>query len=378
MSASPYRIRPSNAERLCMCPGSLAICEAYPKAPTEESMTGDAVHWAAAEILHGRAVARGQCAANGVTLTEAMIDAADFYADYIKRRGAGVGNVEVLVTNDALHPTANGGTPDHYVFLVIGDRLHIFIDDYKNGHKYVSIIGNKQLLNYAALILRSIAATWGDWTKIDITMTIFQPNNYHRDGPIRAWTICAIDLVPYFETMRVAYARAMEPDAPCIAADPDICDDCSGRWVCEAALAAASNSVPHSYSSTPLNMSPAAMALEQRILSKAAKRIEARLSGLEEEMTGSIRRGVKIPGNKLDADGGKVVWLVPKDQVSTLGQSLGVPLDKHDVLTPTQAGTAFKKAGLPPELIEAYSYRQAGKVKLVQYDSKELANIFKP
>lgn len=376
MNTSMWRIRPSSAARIMMCAGSLALCEAYPEIDTPDTMAGTAAHWAGSEILLGRAVALGQHAANGVMLTDEMLEAADLYATTVKARGP-VGNVETPVANAILHPD-NGGTPDHFAYAVNGQRLHIFIDDFKFGHGYVQVQRNWQLLNYAALILESIRSVWPDDTMINITMTIFQPRSFHRDGPIRSWTVNASELRGDFDLMRLKFAEAVKPNAQCTATDSDICDDCSGRVACEAALAAASKSVPHGYSSTPLVMSPGAMALEASILRRAVKRIEARLTGLDGQIEATIRKGTSVPGNKIDNGSGKVVWLISVEEASTLGKTMGVPLDKGDVITPTQAIVAFKKAGLPPEIIEAYSYRQPGAAKLVQYDSAELAKVFKP
>lgn len=377
MTASPYRLRPSNAARTVMCAGSVALCEAYPQEPTPESMAGDAAHWAASELLRGNVVALGQCAPNGITLTDEMIEAAELYANHIKGRGS-VENVEIQIANSALHPTDNGGTPDHYSFVLIPQGLHIFIDDFKFGHGHVEVFANWQMMDYAALILESIRTNWYDDRVITITFTIVQPRDFHRDGPIRIWTVNASELRGYFNMLRGAFEAASMPGAKCKAADPEICDDCSGRVACEAALVAASNSVPHAYNSTPLVMSPAAMSLEARILRKASKRLAARLSGLDAQIEATIKRGHPVPGNKLDNGNGRIVWLKSVEEISTLGKSFSVPLDKHDVITPTQAIAAFKKAGLPPEIVEAYSYRQPGATKLVEYDSQELANVFKP
>ncbi len=377
MSLSDHAyLAPSSAARTVQCPGSVGMAALFPQEDTIESREGTAAHWACAELLAGRDVALGQVADNGVTLNDEMIEAAEMYAGHIMARGA-VGSVETRIHNSALHHSENGGTPDHFAYSMNGPRLHIHLDDFKFGHGYVSVFENWQLFNYLALILCAIQDTWTDDRMIDVTFTIIQPRCYHRDGPIRSWSFCASDARPFFNILRNHFALAMRADAPCIAGDE--CEHCPGRHGCEAAVIAAFNGVTHAYSSVPLEMSPQAIGLELRTLKRAARRLDARITGLEEQAQRLSGRN-PIPFFKIDYGSGRTSWNVDADSVVSVGQMFGVDFAKPGTLTPIQALAAMKKAGLPAELsevIKQYTTTPTGAAKLVEDDGRGAALVFK-
>lgn len=358
---------PSSAARTVACLGSVRLCAMYPQEDTIEAMDGTATHWAAAEILSGRDVCLGQVAPNGVVLTDEMIEVAELYSTHIIARGNGqVGNVELPVINDFFH-VHNWGTPDHDFFDPL--TMTLYVDDLKNGHGYVSHIRNWQMINYVGLILKRMGVDGIADQKIRVVMTIFQPRNYHRLGPIRSEVRMAVDMRADFNILRMAFERADDPNAPCIASDE--CEHCPGRHACEAATAAGWNAAEHAYSSVPLNMSPEAMSLELRILRKAGKRLTARISGLEEQIRSTIKRGAIVPGFKFEHGVGRTVW---KDiqEAGALGDMLGVNLRKAALITPLQA----IKAGVPKEMVDEYSHAPRSAAELVEIDADEVSRIF--
>lgn len=370
-------LAPSSADRLVMCPGSrrliAAVRAAYPKDETLESREGTAAHWALAEYLNGRAVVVGQVAANGVIITDEMNECAEQCADHIMSRDGWPRNrwVEQLVKNPIIHPE-NYGTPDY----ASTGTYCIHIDDYKHGHRHVDVFENFQLLNYAALKIGELRARDQVIDKgISVVMTIHQPRAYHRDGPSRTWSITVGELEQrYIPIMRERFALAMTDDAPVMATDPTICEVCDARWDCEAATAAGYQAYEMAFSSAPLNMSPAAMGLELRKLRRAELQIKARVSGLEEQAMLRARSG-GLPGWRVEHGAGRLVWnpeaISPAALVNT-ARALGVNIEKPDVITPGQA----LKAGLPKELVDAFTRRNAGRAELVPDDGTHAANIF--
>lgn len=366
-------LAPSSAARLVMCPGSRRLAALYPQEETIESREGTAAHWALKELLNFRDVAVGQVADNGVTLNEEMIECAELVADYIIARDGNPPQrgVEQLVKNPVLN-VENYGTPDYAAFV----PLELHVDDYKHGHKYVEVVGNLQLLNYAILIVAEMTTRGLLIDKhLKITLTIHQPRCYHRGTVHRSWSIMASELEPYRELMRERFAVAMTDDAPCIAADPEICEHCPGRHACEAATAAGYSAVKHSYSSVPLIMSPAAQGLELRILKRAASQLKARISGLEEQVLRGLRQPGGVPGWDVEFGAGRIVWDDAKaaaDTIISTAAAVGVSISKPGIMTPTQA----KKAGLMPELVDAFTKKQSGAAELVECDATLASRVF--
>lgn len=360
------RLAPSSAARLVACTGSRKMVELFPQEESGiDAIEGEAAHWAGAELLQGRAVDTGQVAANGVTLTDEMVEAAELYAEHIIARGP-VGAVETTVKSAALHPD-NYGTPDHFAL----QPMHLFVDDFKFGHGYVEVFENWQLMNYVALILQEMGINGMTDQMLQVTMTIVQPRNYHRDGPIRTWSVKASELRGHFNILRNKFEEAMREDAPVTAGAH--CEHCPARHVCEAAAASGYNAVTHAYRSIPLVMSPAAMALELRTLRRARKVLEARITGLEEQVLSTIVRGTDVPWFSIQHGQGRTKWTTPASEVIALGQMLGVDVSKPDVLTPKQAIAK----GLPEEVVKAYSHAPRGAAELVEDDGRTAAKVFK-
>lgn len=363
-------LAPSSASRLVMCAGSRAMAEAYPQEDTIEKRQGHATHWAAKELLTGQQVALGQVADNGVTLTDEMIEVADIYTAHIFMRPVGVGHVEEHISTGPLHP-ANYGTPDHWVYDP--NDHHLYVDDLKNGHRYVDVVGNWQLINYVALIA-FLLGFYGD-DRLKVTMTIAQPRAFHRRGPIRSVTVTLGELRGAFAVLQTAFFAAMQPNAPVVAANPGECLDCPGRHVCEAATAAAYVGVDMAYDSTPLIMSPAALSKEYRLLVRAEKMITARREGIRQAVLSSIQRGVSVPFFMIDHKSGRTVFRdEAKEQgILEVAQVYGVKVTKDAMITPTQA----IKAGIPADVIKMYSHAPSGAAELVEDDGTFAANIFK-
>ena len=360
-------LAPSSAARIVACTGSRKLAALYPEPETIETREGTASHWAGAELLAGRDVDTGQVAANGVTLTDEMIEGAEMFAEHIRSRGAYEWElVEHTLPAGSLHAD-NWGTPD----FVGMQPMHLFVDDYKFGHGYVEVFENWQLMNYVCLLLDFMGVNGQVDQMMRVTMTIVQPRNYHRDGPVRSWSVMACDLRGYFNKMRAAYEQAMRDDAPCTVNAE--CEHCPARHACEAATAAGYSAVKHAYSSVPLVMSAPALGLELRTLRRAAKMLKARITGLEEQVLSTIVRGVDVPYFSVSHGVGRTVWTAPATEVIALGQMLGVDVSKPDVITPKQS----IKAGLPAEVVAAYSHAPRGAAELTEDNGHAAAKVFK-
>jgi hypothetical protein len=363
---------PSSADRRVACPGSREVESRYPDEDSIDTQQGEAVHWVGAENLRGIRPQVGDVAPNGVVLNVEMIEAADQYSDHIIQRDGvwlKTAHIEQLAKISPIHPD-NYGTPDYACYNATEDRL--LIDDLKYGHGFVSEIRNYQLINYVALKAAELGRYDDD--SLRVTMTIHQPRNYHRRGPTRSWATTLGALRQPIAEMSHAYRLAMEPDAPVMARDPDACKDCKGRYECEAAIMAEGPAIDLAYSSAPLVMSPAALSKELRRLKDAEKVIKLRREGIEQSIVSTIQRGGIVPYFGIAHKAGRTVW---KDEavgdMLDIAAAYGVKIAAPKLsMTPLQA----IKAGIPEDVVKAYSHAPGGAAELVEDDGTAAAQIF--
>jgi hypothetical protein len=325
-------------------------------------MEGTAAHWVAQELWERRPVDVGQRAPNGVPVDDEMLDGAELFCRTVY--GAAPGDVtathfEQPVYGTRVHATHNWGTPDAWRY---DHTLRVF--DFKYGHGFRPAYNNGQLINYAALLLDHLNVDGLRDQTLDVELTIVQPRNWHRDGPVRTWKVKAAELRPYINELRNAADRAMQSERT--ATPGDHCENCPGRHVCPALQNAAARTVDHSVSAAvPLDMPPQAVGRELTALTRAAKLLDARITGLQEHALSVLRQGERLPGWTVEHGAGRERWNRSTSEVIMLGELAGVPLAKQSVITPNQA----RAAGVPDAVVKAYSERPAGAAKLVPEDS---------
>lgn len=359
---------PSGFAQMVQCAGSRRFQANYPdlRDPTERE-EGEAAHWAAQTILLGGRVEVGLVAPNGVPLSAEMVQGAGQYADAIFHTRGSSGaelHVERPVAIPQVHPES-WGTPDCCMWLT--PRL-FYAEDFKFGRRGHDPFEHWQLIGYASGKLSEAGNT--DPNTL-VVMRIHQPRYYSPAGPMREWKVFAHQLAPYVARLRQAAAASDRPDAPLVTGPA--CRDCRARHDCPAAQAAGFDAAEYSGRAQPLKMSPEAAGLEYRVLSQAADRLKARISGLEEQLKFWARSGMPTPHVSLQAGQGRRVWDRPASEVRALGHMMGVEVEKPlDVITPRQA----QDKGLDAALVAAYSKQQTGEVKLVIDDGSNARRVF--
>jgi hypothetical protein len=357
---------PSSAHVWVPCPGSVAYQAAYP-APEDspEAREGTAAHWYATELLQGRDVPVGAVAPNGHPVDAEMVDCAqDFLIDVrdtMKAHPGATLHVEQLVHMPIVH-AGNYGTPD--VRIVDRPQKFLAVTDYKYGHRFVDAVGNYQLADYAIGGLTAEGIPCADWPNWTVALTIAQPRNYHRLGPIREWiTNGGILLNEYVPLFFEAAAKAMQPDAPLQTGEH--CRDCSARHVCPALQQAGFIAMDVALQSQPLQLPPHAVGLELRQIEDAIARLTARQTGLQEHALGLIRGGTLVPFYTTQYASGRERWTVPAQEVFALGDLMGVEVRKApEPITPAQA----RKAGIDATVIRAYAEKPQGALRLERVD----------
>lgn len=376
MTSAHAYLPPSGAGAWVACAAWPHMQQAYPEREDKpDAIDGLAGHWAFTELLYGRAVSEGQPTPYHIPLSAEMVEGAELYVETVREAYQRAGSVshyqvEQPVRSDTIH-ARNWGTPDTWMFGhdVNTGRARLVVLDYKFGHLIVDVFENWQLVNYVALLLAQLGIDGHGEQFVDVEMVVVQPRASHRDGPVRRWVTPAVDLRARFNILRMAAERAMA-DVPQAAPGPQ-CRYCSGRHACEALQRAGYEAAALARESVPLDLPTEAAGLEWRMLSEMAVLLEARVTGLAEQLEGALRQGAQSSYAALEPQTGRLAWTVPVPQVLALGAMYGHDLSKPGVLTPTQASKL-----LDPPIVASISARPPAGVKLVPLADKSARRIF--
>lgn len=364
---------PSGAKAWRQCAAWVAMNKRYPQPATPDTLEGEAAHWAFAELLAGRQIDEGLIAPNGVMLTAEMVDGADLYVDTCRRMVPNAPlNVEQRVAIKQVHPECFG-TPDTWAYDM--DKWLLDILDYKFGHRYIDEYENDQCVAYASGVLDHISELTGIAPgildqRVTVRITIVQPRCFARGAPVRTWEVKASDLRAQINQLRMA-ANAAMADNPTATTNSE-CRDCPGRVHCQALQQGAYSDAEYAYRSGPLELPPRAASLELRMMERALERLQARVEGLKEAVTGYGRQGYSTPYHKLEQGYGRQAWTAPPADIIALGTLMGVDLSKPGVMTPKQA----VKAGVDEGVIKAYSNTPMGSVKLIPCNPADARRVF--
>jgi len=355
---------PSSAHCWVPCTAWPTMNAAYPETEErEDAREGVAVHWAS--LIMWGTVKEGDVAPNGVVLTDEMLETVDIAIDVFRpfKDEADAGKrtlfVEDTVASGAIHHR-NWGTPD--LWTVADGVLDLF--DLKYGHEFVEVVDNWQLTNYAALIL-------GGGVRADrVNFHVIQPRAYSPLGPVRRFSYTVSELQPRFKRLRDAAREAMSTEAKAVPGPH--CKHCNGRHACKALEAAAMSAIEQASDVLPLELPPQALGIELRMLKQAQTLLDARITGLEQQALSLMRTGQRVPHFMIEQSPGREVWTRPIEEVKLLGDLFGVPLQKPALITPNQA----RKAGIRPEVIDAYVDRPKTTIKIVPATDEKARRVF--
>jgi len=351
----------SSAARWVICPGSVMLEQQYPETePTEKSLGGTAAHWVASETLNG-VVSLPSTAPNGVEIDDEMWEAVDVYVEDVRSVGTGELAIEKRVSMPQIHPE-NWGTPDAVHFA---DGV-LTIWDFKYGHRHVEVFENWQLIDYAAGCINEYPGVH------TVRLRVVQPRNYHKDGPVREWVVKVADLAVYFAVLRCSAAEAFDTETvKCFPSSE--CLHCNAAHACDTLKASSFSVLDGSGRPMKTDLPDDALGFELRLLDRGIERLQARRLGLAEQAASRVKGGNTVPGYGMEASSGRVRWAKPVNEIIALGEMMNIQIAKPGLITPTQA----VKAGLPAELLAAYSERPAGSPKLVQVNVDDARKVFR-
>lgn len=362
-------IAPSSLDRTVNCPGWIKNASVQPpEAPTPESLEGEAAHWVALQMALGTVPAVGDKAPNGATVTDEMVDGGYVYVEALEGLP---GKMETRVDIPRIHPTHCWGTPDRFTWTPNTKRLRVF--DYKFGFEYVEVFENWQLIAYASGIMDTLGLHDQD---VILELVIVQPRLSHPDGPIRMWSVAAPKIRPL---VNIAFSAAHEAlgDKPTTKTGPH-CLHCPARVSCNTLARAVFNIIEFSGHSDPMLSTPDEIGRELRLVQAARARLKARQTGLEAQAEALLRAGRMVPFFMLEPGQSRLKWFddVKPEEVEAVVKALNpnkTALKPPALITPTQA---IKGRVLDASVMEAYSSRPPGAMKLVPDTTTKAAKVF--
>jgi Protein of unknown function (DUF2800) len=376
MSGTHARFAPSAFHLTVPCPGSVALQEKVPAQPeTDEEAEGTAAHWIATEAASGRVHPIGHkftLDGREWTVDLDMFGGARMFAHACGGAG-GTLRVEEPVGMARFHPTDCWGRPDAFRYFAStqpGEPNVLRIPEYKYGHRFVEVFENLQMIGYAEGVIELLRL---DDQNLTVQFIIVQPRAYHREGPVRMWKVAASELRPLMNKIIAAIDLAQQPDPPTETGTH--CLDCKARANCKTLQYAVANVVDFSGSAEIVNLPHEAMGQELRILADARQRLEARYTGLAQQVESLMRNGMAVPFWKLEPGRANLAWKADTtvEEVAGLGELLGVELRKPAALiTPTQA-TAL---GIDGAVISQYAERPTPGLSLKPDSTTAARKIF--
>jgi hypothetical protein len=306
-------------------------------------------------------------ASNGVAIDDEMREAGATYVDSVLATvGSAPLHVEELLTSSAVY---EGQRMIIDAWCLQPGILHVW--ELKGGHRFVDEFENWQLINYVAAALESLHVDGLHDQHLRVVMHVVQPRAFHRRGVDREWSVMASDLRAYINQLRNAADAAQQPKP--LATPGDWCGDCNGRVYCEANARRAYDAAERSYDGTPLDITPQSIGVELRFLARAQKALDARVSGLEEQLKAQIRSGANVPFYALEPSTGRTIWTVDTGTLEALAGLYGVELfNAPKPITPKQA----IKAGLDADMVKGMSNTPPGETKIVPVDDKNARRVF--
>lgn len=354
------------------------MAKQYPETETTEAaVEGEASHEVGEQLIRNATASGssgvlsvGGTASNGTVINEEMFECAQLYAaDYLEtfRKYEGtpglIGGVEDRVNIYRIHRECFG-TPDSWLYVPMIKTL--FVDDYKFGHLLVDPYRNKQAVCYISGLETRLNLP----ADTKVVVKIVQPRAYTADGPIRTWSTTMATISNMVTDLCAAAHKAMSDRAE-LKTGPH-CRYCQARHACAPALACGIGFYEMAAAPLPVDLTPAALGLQLHIVDRALKQLEALQTGYAEQVKQLIKLGQHVPYYTVKQAFGREKWTAGPEEITQLGNLLGLKLGKPGAVTPAQA----RKLGLDEPTITRLSTKPNNGLKLVSEAPDAAARIF--
>lgn len=263
--------------------------------------------------------------------------------------------------------------PDAWVYEASCNTITVW--DAKFGHGLVEVFENWQLLIGAFGIIQSLDIPESVRQAVKLDLRVVQPRGFHSDGPIRRWFVSAggDGVGKYWAQLHAALPVVTGESPPCTAGIQ--CKNCSARANCDTLLRVAYEGVDFAGKLQTHTLSGHNLGVDLKILRRAQKAIEYRLSGLEEQAIHELSNGGLVSYFSTERGKGRERWKkdVPHAEVIMMGDLLGVDIRKPiEMDTPAQV----RKKGIDESVIAQYSETPMTALKLVEVDDAKVRQIF--
>lgn len=385
-------LAPSFAPVWGNCSGAPMACAPIPNVDSDASRAGTAGHWVFAEVavnIRDNRDAPRSCAGlvgavcpeNGVVIDEEMAEGAQVMVDEVFAVAEAYGLVHALLIEHrvhmpAIHPVHNWGRLD--AALVVSDHhgpRKIYAWDYKGGHVEKRAAGNLQLIDY----LNGVAFQAGvqDDQHVAYSLRIVQPFAYNNRGPVDTDDGMLSDLRGFVN--KLARNADLAFTNPTLTAGQH-CADCPANGVCSAAkkygyLLADLTERPYDMD----RMTPAELATERAILTRAMSAAKERLKTIEDMLTEGLKNGASGTGLTLEAGYGRTKWADGVAVPIAIAQQFGFDIRKEEALTPKQAIQAApaKVRAYFEQTIKQHTKTPMSGMKLIDAADSKTARAFK-
>ena len=350
------KLPPSSAARRVACPGSRKMEELYPREETDAAKEGTLAHEVCSMILRGELVPPG--------ISSEMRKDCELYAHYVLGRHNSSENplhIEETMAIKDIHPEC-WGTPD--CWFVKDRTLQLF--DFKYGFGYVDVFENWQLIEYSAGV------------KNDFDKAVFhivQPRWFGAHGAIRTWEVDRPTLEGLWKKLSRSEYLAMSSHTEVNLSTE--CVNCKARHACPALQKSVLSQIDSTSHNIPFDLSEYQLGNELRILHRAAKLLDARITGLEAEALANIKSGKPIPHYQIGYTQPRERWAKDDAEIIALGKVLGLEIGKPpEPITPKQAMAKTKNKEII-KVLKANSETPHGSAKLQEVNEREMKQLFK-
>jgi len=357
----------SSANQWMACHGSFQAQRRHrgvPGDPPASRLEGRACHEAAQRVLNGETPESivNTLSRDGIVITPDLIDVAMVYVNDVCSVAGNGASVECHTSLS--HILLDWvGVCDAWFYDTETATLNVW--DFKSGHTFVPAFENWQLVLYASGWLH-----YHSWNVVSkINLRIVQPRCYTSEGAIRTWSMTG-------EQFREVEQRVIDAIPQVIGDAPQCrtgthCKRCTARAHCETLQRVAFEGIDYEASLETHSLSGQELGMELKILQRAQRALEYRLSGLEEQALHEIQQGGDVAFYTVKHGKGRERWRkdVPVEQVIMMGDLMGVDVRKPVELdTPAQ----LRKKGIDETVIKAYSETPSTGAKLVEVDVKQM------
>lgn len=367
------RLPPSGAHAWGACNAWVQMGERFPPLAVDPSAAeGEAAHLVAYGAFHGYPPL-SNVAPNGVVVTDEMIEGADLYVRTIERLAGPYRDAVNLETRRPIHLIHREmfGTCDADMWLP--DVTHLV--DYKFGHLEVDPYRNPQLVSYLMGMIQERGLHPGHIAERRVVFHIVQPRAFHSSGPVRSWETTVGECWEIALELSAAAERALSENPP-YAVGPQ-CTYCPARRACPALRRNSGAAMDYAATAMPAEMDGIALGIELRNAERMLAMLEARVEAMREQAEVALRKGETVLHHMMKAGRGAVIWSTSEAQVLALGRLLKADLSKPESpVTPTQAKDIFNKSNLDAAVIDGYSRRIPGAMKLAAVDDTTAAKVF--